>query len=73
MICPCHKKPMYWQKDARQRAGGRWECREKRRAYNGHRIRVCNESIYIPDKETREFALHLREERKEKRGRPEAT
>ncbi len=25
---------MGWQKDPRQRAGGRWECREKRREYN---------------------------------------
>lgn len=32
--CVCHGEPAYWQRDVRKTAGGRWECRVKRQAYN---------------------------------------
>lgn len=56
---------MGWQIDKRGRNGGYWECREKRRKYNAHRLEVAGTKFYIPDQQTREFALHLREARKE--------
>lgn len=65
MNCPCHDKPMGWQKDSRMTKGGYWECREQRRRYNANRLSVCNTKVYIPDGETREFARRLRDERKE--------
>lgn len=37
MLCACHGEPCYWQKDARLKAGGFWECRVKRRAYTRSR------------------------------------
>jgi len=36
-VCGCHGLPMGWQKDQRCKAGGHWECREKRRIYNKRR------------------------------------
>lgn len=36
-LCECHGLPMGWQRDLKYRAGGRWECREKRREYNKRR------------------------------------
>ena len=29
--CECHGQAMYWQRDVRLKAGGWWECGEKRR------------------------------------------
>lgn len=50
MDCECHGEPCYWQKDKRLTAGGRWECRVKREAYNStrttdpeRRARVCEQ------------------------------
>lgn len=37
MNCVCHGEPAYWQKNARKPAGGKWECRVKRREYNRQR------------------------------------
>lgn len=37
MICECHGLQMGWQRDPKYRAGGKWECREKRREYNKRR------------------------------------
>lgn len=37
MICECHGLPMGWQRDPKYRAGGKWECRVKRREYNKRR------------------------------------
>lgn len=72
MICSCHGSPMYWNIDKRYRAGGQWQCREKRRERNRRRIRVYDTTIYLPNLEAREFAVHLREQRKEAmRGRTE--
>lgn len=33
-LCGCHSEPSYWQKDARLKAGGWWECPVKRAAFN---------------------------------------
>lgn len=68
-ICDCHGKPMLWQIDTRMRRGGRWECREKRREYNAKRIRVFGQHYYAPNEEDKQFIRHLRDERKEQRGR----
>lgn len=38
--CSCHSLPAYWQKDARLKAGGWWECPVKRHAHN--RTRTTN-------------------------------
>lgn len=67
MICSCHNEPMYWNIDSRYRAGGFWQCRAKRRERNARRLRVFGQRIYLPDLEAREFALQLREQRKEER------
>ena len=69
-LCDCHGEQMLWQIDTRQRAGGRWECRQKRREYNAKRMRVFGSHIYVSDEQTRKFAIQLREDRKEaRRGR----
>jgi len=30
-LCPCHEEPMFWHRDPRYTAGGRWECRIENR------------------------------------------
>lgn len=56
---------MYWQIDTRLTRGGWWECREKRRARNALRVRMFGSQVYVPDGEFKEFAVRLREQRKE--------
>lgn len=35
--CTCHDEPMYWNKDGRLPAGGRWYCAAKHRAHQRER------------------------------------
>lgn len=56
---------MYWNKDRRYSLGGFWRCREKFRIKNERRIHMFGARIYMPDEEFKEFAIRLREQRKE--------
>ena len=55
MNCSCHNRPMYFNKDARCRRGGFWECREKRRERNELRISVYGTRLYVPDQDFKKF------------------
>ena len=33
-VCECHGEPMWWNKDASMKAGGRWRCVVKKREYD---------------------------------------
>ena len=65
MNCACHDKPMYFNKSGRYKLGGFWACREKRRERNARRLRMFGTHIYMPDQEFKQFAIRLREKRKE--------
>lgn len=41
--CSCHGEAMYWQKDKRLRAGGRWICGAVRRAQSAARYAVVSD------------------------------
>ena len=65
MNCACHDKPMHFSKDKRYRRGGFWQCSEKRRERNAKRVKVFGSTVYVPDEQTKQFAIRLREDRKE--------
>lgn len=69
-LCACHKAPMYWNIDSRYKRGGFWRCREKKRELNARRLRIAGSHIYMPDEDFKEYAIRIREDRKEaQRGR----
>ena len=72
MKCACHGHDMYWNKSGRYKRGGFWSCSTKRQERNARRVRVFGSRLYMDDLDIKQFAVRLREQRREaQRGRTE--